>query len=293
MTDNTQPTNVDENQMDIVQWQQEQKRRSKELNSLRDKVTEEIKVDPESFEKFLSTMARLDRYSVSNALLIFKQMPNATQLKSYKEWENAGVAVRKGVKHISIIEPVTRDGKTYYNPKAVFDVSHTTGKRPPAPTKNTNPKAVTIALLDIAPVEVESVDSFGYTDDVALYNNDTGILSVKKNVFDSVKLFESIAIELAFAELSVRSELYDRREMTFDAMCIANMLCKRFGVPSERFTIKELPPSWKSMDAKGVRTELDTVRSVTSSICTRVADELNRKQQREQGKEPRSNGDAR
>lgn len=293
MTENTQPINTGENQDEKTQKRQELERKRKELYGLLDKVTDEVKNDPESFEKYLSTMARLNRYSVANTLLIYKQMPNATQLKSYKEWESAGVSVRKGVKHISIIEPVTRDGKTYYNPKAVFDVSQTTGKRPPAPSKNTNPKAVTIALLDTAPVEVESVDSFGYTDDVALYNNDTGVLSVKKNVLDSVKLFESIAIEDAFAELSVRSELYDRREMTFDAMCIANMLCKRFGVPSERFTIKELPPSWKSMDAKGVRAELDTIRSVTSSICTRVADELNRKQQREQGKEPRSNGDAR
>lgn len=293
MTDNnTQPINIDENQKDIAQWQQEQARKRKELYALLDNVTDEVKNDPESFEKYLSTMARLDRYSASNALLIFKQMPNATQLKSYKEWESVGVAVRKGVKHISIIEPVTRDGKTYYDPKAVFDVSRTTGKRPPAPSKNTNPKAVIIALLDTAVVEVESVDSFGYTDDVALYNNDTGVLSVKKNVLDSVKLFESIAIELAFAELSVRSEIFDRREMTFDAMCVANMLCKKYGVPSERFTITELPPAWKNMEVKDVRAELDKVRSIASSICTRVADELNRKQ-REQGKEPRSNGDAR
>ena len=109
-----------------------------------------------------------------------------------------------------------------------------------------------------------------------------------------MKLFQSVAVELAFAELSVNSEVYDRREMTFDAVCVANMLCKRFGVPSERFTIKELPDSWKNKDEKEVRAELSSIRFAASNINSRISNEIYRqRQEQNQDRSYRSRDDAR
>ena len=46
-----------------------------------DDTATEIVSDPDKFRAYLDTQARMDRYSAANALLIYKQQPQATQLK--------------------------------------------------------------------------------------------------------------------------------------------------------------------------------------------------------------------
>ena len=60
----------------------------------------------EKFRAFLDTQARLDRYSAANALLIYTQYPQATQLKDFNDWAEEKVSISKGAKSISILEPV-------------------------------------------------------------------------------------------------------------------------------------------------------------------------------------------
>lgn len=98
----------------------------------------------EKFRAFLDTQARLDRYSAANALLIYNQYPQATQLKDFNDWAEEKVSINKGAKSISILEPVEYardDGSTgiSYNVKKVFDVSQTKGKQSPAPSVNRDP----------------------------------------------------------------------------------------------------------------------------------------------------------
>ena len=302
MTKNFQPKrngNFQKNDQNRPQLSPEEYKAKKaaertEVFGLLDDETQQVMSDPAAMESFLDTQSRFDRYSTSNALLIHAQKPDATQLKDFSGWAEKDVRINKGETSLSILEPTpSEDGnRVYYNVKHVFDVSQTNSpKRQPAPNVNRNPKEALIAMLDTAPVEVESVDSFMYSDIIAEYNNESGKLSVRKNVGDEVKLFQSVALELAFAELSVNSKTYDRRALTFDAVCVANMLCKKFGVPAERFEIKELPAQWREKDPKEIRAELSKVRQATSGICSRVFDELYRQRQEQtQDKAPRSNG---
>ncbi|WP_316630491.1 LtrC-like protein [uncultured Ruminococcus sp.] len=266
-----------------------------EVFGLLDEATEQVMSDPAVLESFLDTQSRFDRYSTSNTLLIHCQRPDATQIKDFEGWAKDNIRINKGESSFAILEPVpAEDGsnKVFYNVKRVFDVSQTnSNRRQPAQSVNRNPKDALIAMLDTAPVEVETVDSFMYSDTIAEYNNDAGKLSVRRGVNDEVKLFQSVALELAFAELSVNSKSYDRREFTFAAVCTANMLCKKFGVPAERFKITELPPSWQEKDVKAVRAELSKIRQATSGICSRVNEELYRQRQaKTPEREPRSGG---
>ena len=129
--------------------------------SLRMKRRKQIVSSPEKFKAFLDTQSRLDRYSAVNALLIYKQYPQAVQLKDFDDWSKDNIKITKGAKSISILEPVEyakRDGTTgiSYNVKKVFDVAQTNGKRPPAPTANRDPKALITTMLDSSPVNVEA-----------------------------------------------------------------------------------------------------------------------------------------
>lgn len=268
-----------------------------EANGIIESALKRIMSDPTSMEAFLDTQAHFDRYSASNALLIYAQSPKATQIKASSEWAKQGIYIKKGEKSFGIFEPKpAKDGsnKVFYDVKRVFDVTQTNSpKREPATTVNMNPKEALIAMLETAPVDVETVDNFMYSDTIAEYNNETGKLSVRRNVGDEVKLFQSVALELAFAELSVNSKTYDRRALTFDAVCVANMLCKKFGVPAQRFEIKELPSEWRDKEPKEVRGELSKIREATSGICSRTSDELYRQRQNQeqtQDRKARSGG---
>ena len=60
-----------------------------------DDTATEIVSDPDKFRAYLDTQARMDRYSAANALLIYKQQPQATQLKDFRDWQEDGVKVNK------------------------------------------------------------------------------------------------------------------------------------------------------------------------------------------------------
>ena len=142
------------------EYAEKMKAEKEAVYQMADDAAKAIVSDPEKFKAFLDTQSRLDRYSAVNALLIFKQLPEASQLKNFDDWSKDNIKITKGAKSISILEPVEyakRDGTTgiSYNVKKVFDVSPTNGKRPPSPTVNRDPKALITTMLDSSPVNVD------------------------------------------------------------------------------------------------------------------------------------------
>ena len=101
-----------------------------------DKKAQEIATNPELFKTYLDVQARFDKYSVGNALLITEQMPNATQIRDYDAWKEAGNYINKNAKGIIILEPgnsyTKADGTTSisFNAKKVFDISQTNAPLP-------------------------------------------------------------------------------------------------------------------------------------------------------------------
>ena len=113
----------------------------------------------------------------------------------------------------------------------------------------------------------------------AFYKNEDQTLYIQRGFDDSVKLVQNIAQELAFAQLSIQSDSYSRREMGFKAVCVGYMVCKKLGVETKSFAVNRIPADWKDMDAKAVRSELSQMRSALGEIATRVSDELYRQKQ--------------
>ena len=108
-----------------------------------------------AFQTYLDVQARFDRYSVSNAVLIAAQMPEATRLADFDAWKDNGVYVKRGAEAITILEPgkeYTRqeDGSTgvFYNPKKVFDISQTSAIQQTAPAVNRDERLLLKALMN-------------------------------------------------------------------------------------------------------------------------------------------------
>ncbi len=266
------------------EWIEKKKAEKNDVYSMIDDTASLIVSDPEKLKAFLDTQSRMDRYSAANALLIYRQRPDATQLKSFSDWGEQNVQVQGGESHIKILDPVeyTKNDGTQgvtYNVKKVFDISQTNGKRQ-APSVNRDPRQLVAVMLDTAPIEVESVDELPYPNMGAFYNNDKQTLCIKRDIGDSVVLCQCVAQELGHAQLAFDNEAYSRKDTEFQAACIGYMLCKKFGVDTRDFAIDHVPDELKNAEPKAIRDYLSKARAAMSEIYSRVSDELYRQRQK-------------
>ncbi len=266
------------------EWIEKKQAEKDAVYTMIDETAAEVVSDPAKFQSFLDTQSRMDRYSAANALLVYKQRPDATQLKSFSDWGEENIRVNKGEKSFSILEPVEytkQDGTPgiAYNVKKVFDVAQTNGKRQPAPSVNRDPRQLVAVMLDTAPVAIESVVELPYPDMGAFYNNDKQTLYVKRDIGDSVALCQCVAQELGHAQLAINSEAYSRKDSGFQAVCVGYMLCKKFGVDTKNFAIDRIPDELAGAEPKDIRAELSKTRTAMSEIYGRVSDELYRQKQ--------------
>lgn len=286
MTNDFRPKKAGGNQPKLSKEEYAEKKKAEKerVYQMVDDTAMQIVNDPEKFRAFLDTQSRMDRYSAANALLIFNQLPEATQLKDFDDWGKDNVKIVKGAKSISILEPVEyarQDGTTgiSYNVKKMFDVSQTNGRQTPAVSVNRDPKALITTMLDACPVEIEATNELPYPNMAAFYNNEKQTLYVKSNVGDSVAVAQCVAQELGHAQLSINSDTYSRRDMGFQAVCIGYMLCKKYGVDTQNFAIDRIPESLKEKEPKEIRAELSKTRNAMSEINSRISEELYRKKQ--------------
>ena len=84
------------------------------LVELYQKAVKEYTKSPVEWKGLLSNVARFYKQSFDNAVLIYAQKPNATQLATFKEWhdERIGRSVNKGAKGIAVLD--------MSNPRASF-----------------------------------------------------------------------------------------------------------------------------------------------------------------------------
>ena len=259
------------------------------IYQLLDNTASEVVQSPEKFKAYLDVQSRMDRYTANNALLMYKQFPQASQIKEFDDWAAEGIKVNKGSKTFIILDPyeyTKKDGTIGidFNLKRVLDVSQTNGKRPAAPTANRDPRKLVAVMLDSAPINIESVSELPYPDMGAFYKNEDQTLYVKRDIGDSVALCQCVAQELGHAELSMNSEVYSRRDMGFQAVCIGYMLCKEYGVDTQNFAIDRIPDELKNKEPKDIKAELGKTQKAFKEITARVSDELYR-QRAERSKE--------
>lgn len=239
---------------------------------LMDETADTISKDDSLFKMYLDIQGSFDKYSVGNCLLITSQMPNATQIKDFEGWKEAGTFIKKNAKSITILEPgdqYTRaDGtvSTSYNPKKVFDISQTNMKSKPRNVSMADKTKLT-AILNECPVDVKVVDDISGTTRLAEWNKDDNVLYVRKNE-DIHSTFVQLAEELARAGL----ETTGNTELdNFKSSCIAYMVCKKQSIDVANYDLKSIPESMKNMTPSEIRNELSSMRSTMEDINGRIS----------------------
>ena len=131
----------------------------------------------EEWQAWLQQAAKFHRYSFRNQLLIWMQLPTATQVAGYRKWQTMGRQVRKGERHLKILAPVTRrntDEELYvagWKLARVFDVSQTDGddlaEFPPWPEAESCPEGMYQATVEQI-AAVENLDVTVVTEETAV-----------------------------------------------------------------------------------------------------------------------------
>ena len=104
-----------EETFDREEWKAKKQSEKEAVYQMIDETALGVVSTPESFTNYLNVQARMERYSVANALLIYRQFPNAVQLKGYDEWVKDGIYPKRNSEKINILERLYITG---YCPKS-------------------------------------------------------------------------------------------------------------------------------------------------------------------------------
>jgi len=236
-------------------------------------ATEELN-NPDSVMAYLDIQSRFDRYSVSNALLVAYQQPEATRLCDSKTWQKNHVFINKGETGIIILEPgkeyTNESGKTItpYNAKKVFDISQTNAKQRNFQRKAPDARVVVKAMIKTSPVPVEISNQLPETVN-AVYQPEAKKIFVRQGL-EGDEIVRSLSKEIAFARLDKGG--FDRETLEFSAQAISYITTSRAGFePAPITTVNE---KFTSLDVKEKRKELSQIRDHANSISNTISKTL-------------------
>ena len=273
---------------DIDREKSKEKKRA-ELEALYDAVNEEtlmIAEDPEKFSGYLRVQARFNRYTVTNAILLLHQFPDAQKLKTFEGWKRDGASVKRGEKSISILEPYSytkADGNTVkgFRIKKLFDISQTDLKQSPAPFfSGVSSRGILRALLEASPVESEAADTLDHGKD-AVFDQEKQKIYIRR-MLDPDDFFRAAAASIAEAQLAKQGS--SQEELRSKAEATAFMLCVKYGINPERIRVK-MPGVAAQIEIKEIKAELSEIRKTFAGIADRADESIRvqRKAGRERG----------
>ena len=271
--------------IDKQAWAEKKQAERQQVYELIDSTALQMASNPEVFKIGLDVMARFDRYSVGNVLLITGQNPDATKLADFDTWKQSRAYVRKGEDHIKLLEPGEEfrreDGSmgVNYNVKRVFDISQTSSKVKPAKVQH-DMRLLLKAMLNNAPCPVEISEKV--PDGVgAIYNSEERKVYVRQGM-DGPDIFRCLAQELSHAHMD-RDDSYNRSNHAFTAYCAAYTLCSRYGVDTKNFNFRTIPETIGNMEPQDVRNELGKVRDCANQISMDMSKILEKGQKERSG----------
>lgn len=267
--------NANSNNYNKEEWKKKKQEQLQNAYNMIEEATEELKNNSSFFKSYLDVQSRFDKYTVRNALLLTKQLPNATQLKDYNGWKEAKVNFKtRYPKRVVILEPgeayTNKEGKkvTPIYSKEVIDISETNLK----PNSRTYDKKLILqSLLHNAPADIKAVDSLE-DGKMCNWDKDNNVIYVCRSE-DYNLVISSVAKELANINLYENTNNYDQVQ----AECISYMICKKYGIDMELENIDKLSLRFSNMESKDIKDELSNMKNVFEDLNNNIGQYLDEK----------------
>jgi len=244
---------------------------------LADNTAKAVATNGTAFQSYLNTMSRFELYSPTNTLLIYAQRPDATRLRDYDKWKEAGTPVKeKGAIMIIEREDYKRDDSSTgynYNVKKLFDISQTTAK-PSEPPKALSIKLLCQALIKSSTSKVVLVnelsgDAKGTTG--AQYIPEIDQIEIVKGL-DGQSIFRCLSQEIAFANLDhIPAEKLPCNDKDFTAYAASYALCQKYGIDTKDYNFSKVPEYFSNVEDKDLRKEIGAVRDTVADISSEMS----------------------
>ena len=271
----SEPDNVPTERLSDEEYTEKKKEERDNLSNMAKQAETEITGDGGKFQQYLNTLARFERYSVQNTLLIFAQRPDATRLGDFDHWKEQGEYVNKGATGIAIFEPGKEyrreDGTTgvSMNIKKVFDISQTSVKDK-TPSISREIRILLKALMSNSPAPIKLVDSL-QDGNGAHYSESRDVIEVVRGL-DGDSLFRCLAQEIAYAEPDHQNtETLQCKNKGFTAYAASYALCAKYGIDTKGYSFAEVPAYFANRNGKEVRSEIKTIRDTVNDVATRMS----------------------
>lgn len=287
----------------------EQKQKLKELTDQLEKGVKAV-FESESYQKYLSCMAKFHRYSISNSILIHMQKPDASCVAGYTDWQKKfHRQVNKGEKGIQIIAPSPykrraeetvkdQNGSPVLNPDGsvkkeireipveaykviyCFDISQTSGEQ--LPTYQIDELKGTVkdfehidrAVREISPVPI-------YVEDITSGAKGYFCNSEKKIVIKS-GMDEAQRLKTEIHEL-VHSLLHssegpeknkDCRTMEVQADSVSYVVCEHYGLDTGDYSFPYVAGWSSDKTVPELKSSLETIRKTSDDLITKIDQKL-------------------
>ncbi|MEW6235342.1 MAG: ArdC family protein [Candidatus Omnitrophota bacterium] len=235
-------------------------------------------------KNYLKIMAKFPRYSVGNQLLIFAQMPQASQVAGYRAWNQFHRYIKKGEKGIRIFAPcASRKPKkdfesdcseeelkeeselvTYFRVAHVFDLSQTSGEDLPQTSKAQGDAEKLIPILESLIRDRGIALEYGETGS-ALGLSYKNAIRIKPGM-DPAETFSTMVHEATHVMLHFEgdSPAADRKTQELEADAAACVVCERFGMQAITASADYIQ-TWDG-NKKALMQQLERIRQCAAAI---------------------------
>jgi hypothetical protein len=249
-------------------WREKQNRERQDIYDTMDRMAFIVSDDGSKFQEYLDVQSRFPKYSVGNSLVILEKFPQATQIKDENSWNEKGIQLKSNAKAVKILEPVQSNGVTYFNPKDVYDITQTNAEQLEQ-EKHYGDRKLLEALLHECNVPRKAVDILPNGSVGSEYDKNENVLYVCKGM-DRELLFQSLSQEMGNIEMKDEE---NSNIKSFKSYCVSYMFCKRYGIDVSNYNFDNLPEELTTpKDGKGIRFELDKVKTNFEKINSRMTD---------------------
>ncbi|OGO91740.1 MAG: hypothetical protein A2Y17_13340 [Clostridiales bacterium GWF2_38_85] len=272
----TKPSSAPKERLSDEDYAVKKKAERDDLSDIANRTEVEVTSDSGKFQQFLNTLARFERYSTQNALLIFAQRPAATRLGDFEHWKAQDTFVNKGELGIAIFEPgkeyKREDGTTgvSMNIKRVFDISQTNAKDKVTPTPQVEIRTLLKALMSNSPAPIKLVDHL-QNGEGAHYDEARDVIEVVRGL-DGDSLFRCLAQEISYAELDHQpTDTLQCNDKGFTAYAASYAICAKYGIDTKGYDFAEVKDCFTGRDGKDIRGELKSIRDTVNDVAVRMA----------------------
>lgn len=249
-------------------WIEKQNTDRQAIYDSMDRMALIVSNDSSKFQDYLNVQSRFAKYSVGNCLVILEKAPYSTKINDKNSWEEKGVNLKENAKAIKILEPSKSNGRTYFNPKEVYDISQTTAEKQNLEI-NYGDRKLLEALLYECDVPRKAVEKLPDGTIGSLYSRAENTLYVCKGM-ERELLFQTLCQEMGNIEMGNEE---DSNIKSFKSYCISYLICNRYGIDVSNFNFNNLPSEITNQkEPKGIRNEMEQIRTNFERINTRMTE---------------------